>query len=658
VSAEMDWDKTVGKADDVRRVFEAVPKILVAMEGPDLRIVAANAAYRAFAPKVTAVGKATRDLFPELEGQNFYEIVDRVYRTGEPQSATEWRTHVDTDGCGTIEERFVDFVATARTRDDGSIEGVQFVIDDATQRVRERMAAEARAQEMSERYQQLRDSAIEMQKALLAASLPVTPSVDIAAEYLVAVADNAAGGDWFDAIALRGDRVALVVGDVVGHGVEATAVMAQLRTALRMEILDGRSISMALGAVERFAEHVPGSKSATVCVGLLEVNSGDFQYCTAGHPPPLVVPGDGPPRYLPPSGAGPLGSGTGFPVHSETLDIGDAILLYTDGLIERPGRSPAASATELADLAANILGGGGLPLDDAARPIQRLCSQTLELLLRTTGYNDDVTLLAAQRRRPTLPLQITTDATVHAAHTIRTQLRQWLQQIGADSADTVAVTHAVSEFVENATQHAYSNEVPDGVVVEAALGSDGNLRASVVDQGEWKHRRADDHRQSRGRGLAMAEALVSDTSITHSSAGTTAALTHRLSRPARIVTDTQFNSPGITPAVNYEFHATVNDAGHLVLVGDVDARIGSELATRISVASRGGTVPITIDLSAVTQLGSTGISALVNARDRAHRHGTDCRLLAPPGSPAHHVLALVQLQVFPGEADDSPSVGK
>jgi len=154
-----------------------------------------------------------------------------------------------------------------------------------------------------------------------------------------------------------------------------------------MQISAGHTIVEALEAVDRFHEHVPGSKSATLCVGSLDFAAGEFQYCTAGHPPPLSA--DATARYLEPSGAGPLGSGAGFPVPTEVLDIGDSILLYSDGLIERPGRPLGASTAEFADLAAKIAGGGGgFVIDAPARPIDRICSETPELLLRPTGYNE------------------------------------------------------------------------------------------------------------------------------------------------------------------------------------------------------------------------------------------------------------------------------
>ena len=652
--ADKDWDKTVGVAHDVRRIFENVPAMLIGLEGPDHRFVAANAAYRALSPSFEPIGVPAREVYPELESQQIYQMFDRVYQTGEQQSGMEWRLQADYDGSG-VQERFFDFIVTARRGDDGTIEGVQILFDDVTERVRARQAAEARMEELSERYRSVRDSATVMQQALLAPSVPVVPGADVAAEYVVAAEDTAAGGDWFDAIPL-GDRLVLIVGDVVGHGVEAAAVMSQLRTALRMQILAGYPIAEALEAVDRFHEHVPGSNSATLCVGSLDLATGEFQYCTAGHPPPLLVSADASARYVEPSGAGPLGSGTGFPIRTELLDVGDSVLLYTDGLIERPGRPLGASTAEFADLAANIAGGqGGFVIDSSARPIDRICSETLELLLRSTGYSDDVTLLAVQRRTPPPPLHMTLDATIHAARAVRARLREWLSEIGADSDDICDVVHAISEFVENAVEHGYATEVSDGIVVEASLAGDGNLHASVIDRGQWK-----DHREGekgRGRGLAMAEALVSQAQITHGAGGTTASVTHRLSRPANFVTDTIVSRATHQRAVNSEFVSLLVEAGRIVVSGDVDSNTASTLDRQIAVESRSGIAPLTIDLSGVTHLGSAGVSALVAARDRARRQGGDCVLVAPPGSPAHHVLSLVQIPVVSGLAEDLVAEG-
>jgi len=650
MAADKDLDTTVGAADDVRRIFENVPALLVGLEGPDHRFIAVNAAYRALSPPIDSIGLLVREVYPELESQQILQMFDRVYQTGELQSGTEWRVQADFEGSGEAQEHFFDFIVSARRAADGSIEGVQLAFVDVTDRVRTRLAAEARMEELYERYRNVRDSATVMQQALLAPSVPVLPGADVAAEYLVAAEDTAAGGDWFDAVPL-GDRLVLIVGDVVGHGVEAAAVMSQLRTALRMQILAGYPIAEALAAVDRFHDHVPGSGSATMCVGSLDFTTGEFQYCTAGHPPPLLVSADGGARYVEPSGAGPLGSRTGFPVRTEVLDVGDAVLLYTDGLIERPGRPLGASTAEFADLAANIAAGqGGFVIGSSARPIDRICSETLEILLRSSGYKDDVTLLAAQRRVPPPPLQVTVDATIQAARTVRARLRQWLSDIGADSDDISDVVHAISEFVENAVEHGYATEVADGIVVEASLSGDGTLHASVADRGQWK-----DHREGekgRGRGLAMAEALVSQAHVAHGPGGTTATVTHRLSRPANFVTDALVTRDGYRRAIDSEFVSVVAEPGRIVVSGDVDSTTASTLDRQIAVESRSGIAPLTIDLSGVTHLGSAGVSALGAGRDRARRHGTDYMLVAPPGSPAHHVLSLVQIPVVSSLAEN------
>ncbi|UGT98143.1 SpoIIE family protein phosphatase [Mycobacterium intracellulare] len=653
--AEKDWDRTVGAAEDVRRVFENVPMLLVGLEGPEHRFVAVNAAYRVLSPPIDSIGLLTREVYPELVSQEIIQMFDRVYQTGEPQSGTEWRVQADFDGAGQAQEHFFDFIVTARRAEDGTIEGVQLAFTDVTDRVQTRMAAEARLEELSERYRNVRDSATVMQQALLAPSVPVIPGADVTAQYLVAAEDTAAGGDWFDAIPL-GDRLVLVVGDVVGHGVEAAAVMSQLRTALRMQVVAGYPIAEALEAVDRFRKQVPGSNTATICVGALDFGTGEFRYCTAGHPPPLLVTSEATSRYLEPSGAGPLGSGTGFPVRTEFLDVGDSILLYTDGLIERPGRPLGASTAEFAELAANIAGGQrGFVIESSMRAIDRICSETLELLLRSTGYSDDVTLLAAQRRTPPAPLNMTLDATLHAARAVRTRLRQWLAEIGATADDISDVVHAISEFVENSVEHGYATDVSDGVVVEAMLSGDGDLHISVIDRGRWK-----DHREGetgRGRGLAMAEALVSEAHVSHGPDGTTARVTHHLSRPADFVTDSLVSRATRQRTVNSEFVSAVTEPGRIVVSGDVDSNTASTLDRQIAVESRSGVAPLTIDLSAVTHLGSSGVSALAAARERAQRQGSEYVLVAPPGSPAHHVLSLVQIPVVSGLAENVVAEG-
>jgi serine phosphatase RsbU (regulator of sigma subunit)/anti-sigma regulatory factor (Ser/Thr protein kinase)/anti-anti-sigma regulatory factor len=635
------WDRLVGEADTVRRVFDAVPAMICALDGPRHHYVAANAAYRAEYPKFPGVGTSLLDLAPEVEGQAMYEAFDRVYETGEPLVANEWRVHADMDGSGVLQERIFDMLLTPRRDDSGAVVGVQVLMTNVTEKVHQRVAAQQRAEELSGRLHALRDSATVMQKALLAAAVPVLPGIDMAAEYLVAAEDTAAGGDWFDAIPVPGGAV-LVVGDVVGHGVEAAAAMAQLRTAVRMQILAGREVADTVRDVDAFVRHVPGGRYATLCVGHLDAAAGTFEYCTAGHPPPLLITADGRPRFLDTSGDGPLGSGSTWRTRTETLDVGDAVLLYSDGVIERPDRELGESADEFAHLAATVLSGGGLPLD-GLRPVERLCAQTIELLLRGTGYGDDVTLLAAQRRHPPANLTLDAPADARAGATVRHALREWLPALGADDDDIVLIEHAVSEFVDNAAEHAYAGQEPGVLQVHGALSDDGHVRVTVTDHGRWKNRA--ERPRNRGRGLQMAEALVSHTHVTHDAGGTTATATHLLARPARIVTDQQNAYPQRRASAPYAFTATVVEPGHLALRGDIGAQDAEALAAAVAAQSRAGTRPLCVDLSAVTHLGSSAAAVLAEAMERAEHNQTPCTLQTPPGSAAHRVLTLVNLPV-------------
>jgi anti-anti-sigma factor len=625
----MDWDETVGTADDARRVFDSVPMLLCAIAGDDHRYVAANAAYREFAAR-PVVGRPLREVFPEVEGQYIADVLDRVYRTGKPQSVREWRIYSSIYGLG-VQELYFDFSATPYHRADGSIEGVQFAIADVTERVRQRPSVRPKHELLPE-----------MLRALLSPSVPVLPGIDVAAEYLVA-GPAEAGGDWFDAIALDGVLI-LVVGDVAGQGVEAAAVMGQLRAALRTHLLEGRSIEKALAALDRFSAAIPGAAAATLCIAVIDGSTGDLEYCTAGHPPPLLLNDNGAAEFLPPSGAGSLGSGMRFRTARARLGVGAAILLYTDGIIDRPGRQKFSSTVEFAETAATILADTGRSASGPGdRPIDRLCAQTIERLVQRTGWRDDVTLIVAQRSAPRPPMHLVVPADDAAAKTVRGRLREWLFALGAEDGGTMVVEHATGEFVDNAVEHAYRGQNPGVVTVDADLLDDGVLRVSVADTGRWQS----DGPQSpeRGRGLALANMFVTSTRVRGGDHGTTAELTHRLTRPVRIAIDPARLSGSESHSPAPDFRSCINSHGITVVSGDVDSRAAVMLDGRISAASRAGTIDLVLDLNNVTHLGSAAVAVLTSSRSRAEEHETSLTLRARPGTVAHHVLSLARLPV-------------
>src|SRR5258708_37819858 len=171
-----------------------------------------------------------------------------------------------------------------------------------------------------------------LQEALLPAALPVLPRARIAARYLAAGQEQAAGGDWFDAIPLDGGGVALVVGDVVGHGVAAVAAMGQLRAVLTELLAAEDDLGHVLRRIDAFAARMPSLRAATLALMGLDPATGTLRYTTCGHPPPLVIGLDGNARYPEGTGTGPLGIGCPPALASGRLTPGEPVLLYGGGL--------------------------------------------------------------------------------------------------------------------------------------------------------------------------------------------------------------------------------------------------------------------------------------------------------------------------------------
>ncbi|WP_306215847.1 PP2C family protein-serine/threonine phosphatase [Actinoplanes sp. RD1] len=397
-----DIDRRIGEASTIRDRFDAISLLLASYDGPDLRVTAANAAFRSFVGRDHVVGLTYHELFPEFAGQQVSAMVEKIYASGEAQTGREWRFQVG-DSDDTRREYFMDFVIEPYLDEAGAVAGITAIGIDVTDEVRRRRAEQDRAVVAEQRYARALDVIRTLQQQLLPAGLPVLPAVQIAASYLLADADTAAGGDWFDAIPTPDGRVALVVGDVVGHGVAASAAMGQLRTVLQDRLDETGDVLGAIRAADRMARRVPAAHAATVCVAVLDPADGALAWCSAGHPPPLVVNAQAA-RYLPLSGAGPLGTGAAYRLQTERLEDGEMVLLYSDGIIERPGREPAAATVELSQVAIDSVAGRGF--DPSLHAVERASTQTLELLVRQSGHTDDITLLAAQRRVPTPPLYV------------------------------------------------------------------------------------------------------------------------------------------------------------------------------------------------------------------------------------------------------------
>ena len=502
----------------------------------------------------------------------------------------------------------------------------------------------------------------ELQEALLPTALPVLPRARIAARYLVAGHEKAAGGDWFDAIPLADGSVALVVGDVVGHGVAASAAMGQLRAVLAELLAAEADLGRVLERTDAFAARMPTLRAATLALAVLDPAVGKLRYTTCGHPPPLVIGIDGTTRYLAGTGTGPLGTGSRPVLAASALAPGELVLLYSDGLIERPDQTIIEGMAELAAAAADAAANRALALGaDPAAP-ERVCQLTVERLTRT-GHADDVTALAAQRLADLVPaLHLELPGERASLTTARDAFAGWLSRLDAAADDWEALHLAMVEVFTNAIEHAYPLGEPGIIEFDAILGDDGNVECRVTDHGTW--RRPDPADSDRGHGLMVAGQVVDQLVVSHppraadapaGPGGTIVTMRHRLRRPAVLASGQDgagHDAAGhhgtraarrAEPPFSVDTSTAERARARALVCGPVDITTADQLARRLLSVSRGGTVPLVADLTGVTQLASAGVRALYAVSEQMAAHGQDLTLITAPGSAVHVVLDLVRL---------------
>jgi serine/threonine-protein kinase RsbW len=202
-------------------------------------------------------------------------------------------------------------------------------------------------------YEEVRGVAHTLQLSMLAGTPPADPRFEVATVYRPAVANLEVGGDWFDTFAVRDGVMGVVVGDVVGRGIVAATAMGQLRSAIRALAGTGLGPAALLQQLDRYVENVEAATMATVVYGELTLATGRLRYASAGHMPPLAMPRDGVPELLWGGRGTPLGvfAFPGAPERTEavlTLSPGTRLVLYTDGLVERRGRSILTGLDRLA----------------------------------------------------------------------------------------------------------------------------------------------------------------------------------------------------------------------------------------------------------------------------------------------------------------------
>jgi PAS domain S-box-containing protein len=365
------------------------------------------------------------------------------------------------------------------------------------------------------RLDQQRETALALQHAILG---PAQLPTGFAVRYQPATRPLQVGGDWYDVVALDDGRIALIVGDCVGHGLTAATVMGQLRSACRALLFENHSPGAALAGLDRFAARLPGAKCTTAFCAVLDPETGELIYSRAGHPPPILVHADRTTQMLEDGRTLPLGVRPHWPRSEARITVPPraTLLLYTDGLVERRRHPLDQGIARAADL---VQDGRDSALDD-------LASQIMFRLAPTDGYQDDVALLLYRQPAP-LEMDIPADAN-HLA-TARDALRTWLARAGVDPDQNLNVLIAAGEAVTNAIEHGHRNtpKGSTGVVNLRATTLVDCLQLTVTDNGSWKTPDASS-RNYRGRGITLMRALMQDVTIDPDDAGTTVHLHARI----------------------------------------------------------------------------------------------------------------------------------
>lgn len=368
------------------------------------------------------------------------------------------------------------------------------------------------AQGLTRAYQidQQRETALALQRAILG---PAELPQGFAVRYEPAATPLEIGGDWYDTITLPDGRIGIVVGDCVGRGLSAAAVMGQLRSACRALLLQDPSPARTLMTMDHFAAATPGAACTTVFCGVLDPLTGRLTYASAGHPPGIIAHRDGQTDVLQDGRSLPLAvrPGTARGQAEHVMPARATMILYTDGLIERR-RRPLDEGIRSA--AATLHDGRDIDVD-------QLAAHVMDRLTPAGGFDDDVAFLLY--RQPG-PLQVAFPADAGQLAPVRQALREWLQRCAVPAQTLQGVLIAAGEACANAIEHGHRAN-PGAPIELRAIAYADRLRLVVTDTGQWK---TPTHNPDRGRGVGLMRAMMHHVSIDSSSTGTTVEMYTRI----------------------------------------------------------------------------------------------------------------------------------
>jgi anti-sigma regulatory factor (Ser/Thr protein kinase)/PAS domain-containing protein len=471
----------------VREVLDRVPALVALVHGPDHRLAYVNDAYVvAFGLRTT--GEPAREALPELEEIGLLPLLDQVLRSGKPRTV---KSRKAPDG------RSYTFTCTPVTQGHGGGGGggVLVFATDVTDH-----AEAAERLRASERRQ--RETAVTLQRSLLPQELEEPDDLRIAATYHPGGTEAAVGGDWYDVITLGGGRTALVIGDVMGRGVRAAAVMGQLRTAVRAYARLDLPPHEVLQLLDGLATEIDANQIATCVYAIHDPNEGKLVYASAGHLPILVRDESGVVlRADEPTGP-PLGTG-GWMHTSGSIPLGpgSTAVLYTDGLVERRNEDLDEG---IAALERALAGATGTP--------QVICDRLVRSAGVTAEHDDDVAVMVLQHpahtgpegelfRNAALELLGGVEAAPRARAFASGVLTSWRFPVELHDLGVLAV----SELVANSLQHGTPpmrlrlRRTDRRLIVEVTDGDDHLPRRRRAEPGD-----------ESGRGIAIVATIASN----------------------------------------------------------------------------------------------------------------------------------------------------
>ncbi|MFC8311857.1 SpoIIE family protein phosphatase [Streptomyces olivaceus] len=470
----------------VRDVLDRVPALVALVHGPDHRLAYVNDAYVA-AFGARDLGARAREALPELDEPGLFPLLDQVQRSGRPRTL---KSRKAPDG------RSYTFTCTPVTEShNGDGRGVLVFATDVTDHAE--AATRLRA---SERRQ--RETAVTLQRSLLPQELEEPDDLRVAATYHPGGTEAAVGGDWYDVITLGGGRTALVIGDVMGRGVRAAAVMGQLRTAVRAYARLDLPPHEVLQLLDGLATEIDANQIATCVYAIHDPNEGRLVYASAGHLPILVRDEQGAVQRADEPTGPPLGTG-GWIHASDSIPLapGSTAVLYTDGLVERRNEDLDEG---IAALERALSGATGSP--------QVICDRLVRSAGVTPDHDDDVAVLVLQHparkgaeaelfRNAALDLLGGVEAAPRARAFASGVLTSW--RFPADLHDLGVL--ATSELVANSLQH---GTPPMRLRLRR---TDRRLTIEVTDGDDHlpRRRRAEPGDES-GRGIAIVATIASN----------------------------------------------------------------------------------------------------------------------------------------------------